>query len=88
MGERFWRWLSAYSMTKAREAYMAKAFHDRRCPNCLRWTSETAGALAHREVGPERDAMTCRGCGAESEWLVLGPVAIPAPRPVHGRDGE
>lgn len=72
----FWTRVREYANAKVRDAYMARYFHERCCPNCHRWTSETGGASACRDDGPLHDIMTCSACGHESRWRVEGPVVL------------
>ena len=68
----FWRWLHALSERRIR----AGAHHDRRCPNCHRWSS-VAGVLRYRDLDEAHTGMTCGGCGYESRWdMRYGPVVV------------
>lgn len=85
--ERFWRALRDFAAAKAEAAYMERVKHQRQCPRCRTWTSETDGAASYRDDGQGwHSFMTCRKCGHESRWnmgwmlpvlddLTYGPLA-------------
>lgn len=65
---RFWRWLRAYCEHRIR----GYAYHERRCPNCLQWSS-VVGVVRYRDLDLIHSGMTCGGCGYESKWnMVIG----------------
>lgn len=68
---RLWTWI----LDLAKRRLHAAASHDRRCPNCLRWTSEAPGCLTE-DRGPVQ-AMICAACGWESLWdMTYGPAVL------------
>ncbi|CAO4179120.1 hypothetical protein [Methylorubrum populi] len=81
----FWTRVRAFANGKVREAWMNRYGHERRCPVCDRWTSETGGARSIRQDGDWHEIMTCDGCGGESRWDCRGmlpELALPdAPMP-------
>ena len=70
MGYGFWNRVCEFAEKRRRNAWMDERGHDRRCPNCRRWYSETGTWLDdHPESGTrDADVMRCSGCGHLTVW--------------------
>lgn len=69
--EKFWKFIEEYSSKKVRQIYMRRVRHDRKCPNCKRWTSEVGGCATIFDEG-SLQLMKCKQCNYVSRWDCSG----------------
>lgn len=65
---RFWTWVRDLAIRRLRDAYMRQYYHERRCPVCTTWTSETGGSKAVLDDGDRYQLMQCARCDGWSRW--------------------
>ena len=78
MKKSFWEWLRDYATKKIREDYVNKYHHDRKCPQCDTWISETDGcdSVESDSETTSVEFMICKKCGHKSKWLMDAPAVI------------
>lgn len=68
---KFWLKIRNYANKKLKAKFLNKYKHDRRCPKCLTWLSETDGAL--EVISDEtklKEYIICKKCKTKTVWYL------------------